>query len=297
MKLIVLIMAISIAILASSCSTFSNSRDNSRGVANTEQDYLKANAAVDNYFADQNFFNRLVRVEHYSVQFYEAMPDKGNAKKALLKQFITDLHQTILVLAADSNNKTDILNSWIPSTQIPGFNEKIKILGKLVQSAKVMDRMGIYLTASGVFEADSQPLDFYYTALTRVMYGIENELRNLVLIYPPEMKDTDENEAKLKYTKNMATDIRNNMRKVFQSNKNSNYKKLDQYFKKLSMAINVEEAKKLIKTTDFQYAKNVMQNLHIMNSGDIDGFQDEIDLTVATKFNFQMINELITSLR
>ena len=40
-----------------------------------------------------------------------------------------------------------------------------------------------------------------------------------------------------------------------------------------------------------------LKDLHIMNSQDIEGFEDEIEITLSTKFSFEMIHELLSSVR
>lgn len=268
----------------------------SRSVASDEK-YL--NLAFDRYFANQNFYIRLVRMELLAKQLEGVMPEKGHAKKALVAQFIADLHRAVALLAADNVAVTSKYSSWIPSAQENGFNEKIRVLGKVLQSSKVMDRLGIYLTASGVFDEDNYGQTFYFNLIDRALYEIDGQLRNLVMVYPPEAKDADENEAKLQYTKSLAGEVRLNLRKVIPSVNSVEYKKLDALLQRISKMSNISQsqAQKLMNSPDFKYTKQVLSQVQLISSGDILGFEDQQDATIATKFNFEMINELISSVR
>ncbi len=175
--------------------------------------------------------------------------------------------------------------------------EKIHMMGQVVQSLNVMDRMGIYLTASGVIDPDSALEDYYYTFISRAVYNIDSELRNQMLLYPPEVKDANENNAKLAYAKTLANDIRIALRHNFQSNKVLDIKRMDRALLQIYGVQGVQQAKQLSANAEYKYLASSMSGLHISNSSDIAGFDDEVETTLSTKFSFEMINQLVTSLR
>ncbi|MEQ1723959.1 MAG: hypothetical protein ABL930_12345 [Pseudobdellovibrio sp.] len=252
-------------------------------------------SAYNTYFADGNTYHRIAKVEAIAKQLHSVMPDKGHPKKKLVQQFLSDVRREALFLSALPGSADDIANSWVPSAQLAQFKEKIMSLGRVAQSYKIMSRAGIILTASGVFETDSNSQDFYLSLLDRATYEIENTLRDLMLVYLPEIKDAQDNDAKINYSKGLANDIRNNLRKVLQP-KSLEYKKVDAVLNKISKS-NAIQAKKLIKTSEFLSAKSLLQNSERTISGDIEGFDDEVDTVISTRLNIVLINELISSTR
>lgn len=251
----------------------------SRGIA-TSRDYI--DNAYNSYFLGTDKFQQIKKIEAVIKQLHAVMSDIGHSKKKLVGQFLADTHKEISLLEPNTKRtEAQLLMS----------------LGRINASYKIMSLMGIYLTASGVFEKDTDDEDYYLGLLDRATSDIEKQLNTALYIYKPENKEEDENNARLRYTGSLANEIRNNLYKVFPDTKNPNYRRADQYFNKVAKLTSVDEAKKLIKTSDFQYVRNILQNIQIINSGDIDGFQSDVDLTVATQFNFAMINELITGAR
>lgn len=268
-----------------------NQNIHSRYVAS---DYV--DTAYKKFFADGNYYIRTAKVEAIAKELLTVMPYKGHPKRKLVEQFVTDVGNEVLYLSNLSEGPEDKSNAWLPMAGLPQFKEKIMSLGRVAQSYKIMTRAGIYLTASGVFETDSSHQDFYLSLLDRATYEIETGLRDLILVYRPEYKEADENNSKINYSKKLASDVRNNLRKVLEP-KSADYKKVDAVLSKISKAVNTAQAKKLIKTADFISARSIMQAANNINSGDIEGFQDDMDTTISTKFNLELINELILSTR
>lgn len=260
-------------VFVSGCTTFQSEvmvppRGLASNSAYVEQAYQK-------FFEGANNFEKIEKIETLTSQFYAAMPEKGHAKKMLVRQFLSDIQRV----------KTEDINSDI-----------FHALGRILASYKIMSRLGIYLTASGVFEAESSENEYYFAFLDRVMADIETQLRNSFLIYRPEDRVSDENNARLFFINKLAAEVRQGLTKVFPGAKNP-HRKLDQLFMQLSKVSEVGIAKRLSYTGDFISAAAILNDLHIVNSGEIDGFQDEVELTLATKFNFGMINELLSAVR
>jgi hypothetical protein len=290
------IFAVAAMLIFSGCATVSSVPvPPERNVASNEH----LDLAYNRYFKNQNFYMRLVRLEMLTQQLQDVMPEKGHAKKALVQQFESDLHAAVMALAADGTAVSSKFKSWIPSAQESGFNEKVRVLGKVLQSSKVMDRMGIYLTSSGVFDEDSFGQAFYFDLIGRALAEIDTELRNLVLVYPPEMKDADENQAKLSYAKGLAIRVRSNLRKVMPAVNSANFKRVDSYMKRLSSIgqLNPSEAQRIVDSADFKFVQGVLSQVQPTTSGDIQGFEDQVDSTVATKFGFEMISQLLSTVR
>lgn len=291
------IFAVAAALIFSGCVSVNNVPvPPDRKVASDDQ-YM--DLAFNRYFKDQNFYTRLVRIEMLSQQLQGAMPVTGHAKKALVHQFELDVHHAVAALAADKASVNSKAKGWIPSTQENGFNEKIHLLGKVLQSSNVMDRMGIYLTASGVFDEDTVGQAFYFDLIARAMASIDAEIRNLVLVYPPEMKDADENFAKLTYAKGLASRIRSNLRRVIPAVNSANYKRIDLTVKRIGEVrqIDAAQAQRILNSADFKYVQSVLSQVQPTNSGDIQGFEDQVDASVSTKFSFEMIDQLMASVR
>ena len=295
MKRMILVIAGVVAL--SGCTTFNSVPvPPDRHVASDDQ-YL--NLAFNRYFANQNFFTRLVRIESLAQQLIAAMPEKGSAKKRLVQQFTRDLHQVTAALVNDKISADSKYYAWAPSTQEAGFNEKVRLLGKVVQSSRIMDRMGIYLTASGIFEDDTYGENFYFNLIARALYEIDSEMNKLVLVYPPEMKESDENEAKINYAKSLAGEIRLNLHKIMPRVNSPDYKKMDSFLQKLASmnAADTGTILKLSSSSDFKFAQSILSQVQLTNSGDILGFEDQVETTIATKFSFEMIHQLVTSVR
>ena len=295
MKRMILVIAGVVAL--SGCTTFNRVPvPPDRHVASDDQ-YLIL--AFNRYFANQNFFTRLVRIESLAQQLIAAMPEKGSAKKGLVQQFTRDLHQVIAALVNDKATAESKYHAWTPSTQEAGFKERVHLLGKVVQSSKVMDRMGIYLTASGIFEDDTYGENFYFNLIARALYEIDTEMNKLVLVYPPEMKEADENEAKINYAKSLAGEIRLNLHKILPAVNSPDYKKMDSFLQKLAGVNGADSGsiQKLSKSSDYNFAKSILSQVQLTNSGDILGFEDQVETTIGTKFNFEMIHQLVTSIR
>jgi hypothetical protein len=292
------------ATVVSGCTTFNkpsfkslvpvppseNIKNDSRDIASGYVD-----SAYSNYFAKGNTYQRVEKIEAIAKKLYAAMPDKGHPKKKLVEQFLFDVRREVLFLAALPESREDKANSWLPTAQQAQFKEKIMSLGRVAQSYKIMSRAGIILTASGVFETDSNSQDFYLSLLDRATFEIENSLKDLLLVYLPENKDAQSNDAKINYSKSLASDIRNNLRKILQP-KSAEYKKVDAILNKISKS-NAVQAKKLIKTSEFLWAKSIIQNNERTLSSDIEGFNDQVDIVISTGLNILLINELISSIR
>ncbi|MBY0554526.1 hypothetical protein K2P97_08355 [bacterium] len=293
------------ALFLSGCTTFNNAANisglpvppeqtlnvHSRFIASTyvEEAYAK-------YFADGNFYQRVAKIEAVAKQLLSVMPDKGHPKRKLVEQFVSDARKEIIYLGSIQSSVSDKSNSFLPSAQLDQYNAKIQSLGRLTQSYKIMNRAGIYLTASGVFEEDSSNQDFYLSILDRSTYEIENGLRELVLVYKPEDKDAQENNAKMNYSRSLAQDTRNSIRRVLEV-KSAEYKKVDAVLASVARLSSSNLAKKLVRTVEFTNARNILKAANNINSGDIEGFQDDMDTTISTKFNLELINELILSTR
>ena len=252
----------------------------------------------EQYFASGNYLAKLNKVNNLAKQFLANMPAEGHAKKRLVKQFVSDLNRSIAELSAYKDANAERYATWVPKNTVDtNYNAKIRILGGVVQSSKVMDLMGIYLTASGVIEPDSAVDDYYYSMLARAVGQIDNEISKLGLAYLPEHKEQDENNARLRYAKRLGNDVRVAVKKGFQSNKKIDAKRVDRVLQLLSRANTLQQAHLLLKSADYRYTQTAMQGLHIMNSQDISGFDNEVELTLATKFSFEMIHELISKVR
>lgn len=252
----------------------------------------------EQYFASGNYLAKLNKVNNLAKQFLANMPENGHAKKRLVKQFVSDLNRSIAELAAYKDTNTERYTTWVPkNTTDANYKSKIRILGGVVQSSKVMDHMGIYLTASGVIEPDSAVDDYYYTMIARAVGQIDSEISKTGLAYLPEHKEQDENNARLRYAKRLGNDVRSSIRKSFQANKAIDTKRVDRVLILLSKASTLQQANVLLKSPDYRYTQTAMQGLHIMNSQDIAGFEDEVELTLSTKFSFEMIHELISKVR
>lgn len=249
------------------------------------------------YFSQGNYFAKLGKINEVAKSLLAVMPDKGSAKKRLVQQFVVDLNKVVAQLGADTESISEKSNRWLPSTQGSGFAEKIILMSQVVESQRVMDRMGIYLTSSDVIDPDNATEDYYYTLIAKAVYEIDNLTRSLTLIYPPEKKAELENAARLRYTRKLAGDVRVNLKKSFDSNKALNRKRIDKVLRQISSSSTLKQAAQFKNSNDYKYAQEALKDLHIMNSQDIDGFEDEIELTLATKFSFEMINELISSVR
>lgn len=293
------------ALFLSGCTTF-NIAGNNSGVPVPPDETLNvhsrfvASTYVDEkyaqYFADGNFYQRVAKIEAAAKQLLAVMPDKGHPKRKLVEQFVVDAHKEVIHLGSIQSTASDKSNSFLPSAQLPNYNEKILSLGRVVQSYKIMNRAGIYLTASGVFETDSNNQDFYLSILDRATYEIESGLRDLMLVYKPEDKDAQENDSKLNYSRALAQDTRNSIRKILEP-KSAEYKKVDAVLRTVANVSSADVAKKVVKTLEFANARSILQTANSINSGDIEGFQDDVDTTLSTKFNLELINELILSTR
>lgn len=252
----------------------------------------------DQYFASGNYLTKLNKINSLAKQFLAGMPENGHAKKRLVKQFVSDLNRSIAELSAYKDSNTERYTTWVPkNTADANYKAKIRILGGVVQSSKVMDHMGIYLTASGVIEPDSAVDDYYYTMIARAVGQIDSEISKTGLAYLPEDKEQDENNARLRYAKRLGNDVRATIRKSFQSNKAIDTKRVDRVLVLLSRASTLQQAHVLLRSPDYRYTQSAMQGLHIMNSQDIAGFEHEVELTLSTKFSFEMIHELISKVR
>ena len=252
----------------------------------------------EQYFASGNYLAKLNKVNNLAKQFLANMPVEGHAKKRLVKQFVSDLNRSIAELTEYKDASSERYPTWVPkNTADANYKAKIRILGGVVQSSKVMDQMGIYLSASGVIEPDSAVDDYYYSMLARAIGQIDSEVSKTGLAYLPENKEQDENNSRLRYAKRLGNDVRVTIRKSFQSNKAIDTKRVDRVLLLLSRASTLQQANILLKSSDYRYTQTAMQGLHIMNSNDISGFENEVELTLSTKFSFEMIHELISKVR
>jgi hypothetical protein len=266
---------------------------NSRAVASENIDQQ-----FNEYFIVGNFQIKLKKTLAIAKQFLASMPDKGHAKKRLVKQFVFDLTRVTNELDNKTLVKAENNHFWLPlNTRHPEYISTVRLIGSVVQSGKIMQQMGIYLSASGVVEEDSASDRYYFEMLARALSELESEISKLVIAYPPEQKNTDENNARLQYVKRLANEIRTGIRKNFQSNNTLDIKKIDRIMLQLAHSITLKQANLLLKNSDYIYTKSVMADLHISDSQDIMGFEEDVDLTLATKFSFSLINELISKVR
>lgn len=301
MKTILVIMGV--FLLLAGCSTNTkNSFELPQSINETNESPNRQIAAdqIDQryniYFSEGNYFIKLKKVADVAKHLHSIMPEKASAKKRLVAQFSRDVSQAVALLAVDKISTNERYTTWVP--MLPNQRmEKVQILGKVVQSFKVMSRMGIYLTSSGVIDPDSVSEDYYHTFLEKAVSQIDEGSRGLTLIYSIEKREEHENEAKLNYAKTLALDSRSVLRRSFQTINRLDIKRIDKVLKQIHTAQNIQQTKVIIDSADYKFVLSSIKLLHIVNSSDITGFEDEVDMTLRTKFSLEMINYLLTSVR
>lgn len=262
-----------------------------RDVASTAA-YVQS--SYNSYFSGQNFYQRLAKLENLTARLHAVMPDKGHPKKNLVGRFLTDLQRERAALPATSGD--DRALSWMPSAGGASYSEKIQALGRVAASYRIMTRMGIYLTASGVFDEDSADEDFYLSLLDRATGDIESGLRGLVLVYKPEDRERDEAVSRLSYAGTLASGVRLALPRAY-PDRGVTYRRLDGFFQRLEAAArsggpDPAPLRALLRSAEGRAIGRTLKELHVMNSGDILGFRDEMDLTISTKFGYEMIRQL-----
>lgn len=270
----------------------------SRSVA-SQQEYLQT--SYNNYYSGQNFYQRIDKLENLVAQLHGLMPEKGHAKKRLLAKHLIDIRQQKKYIESLSSNNSGALSKisvgWLPAPRSSQYSEKLQALGKIVASYKVMNQMGIYLTQAGVFDGDTRNEDFYLSLLNKSIGDIEGQLNQLPTAYRVEVKEAAENTARLEYSHHLANGVRFNLPRAFQSSPQTQYRRLDSFFKRVAQTDNLARIKSLLRSEEGRFAQQTLKGLHIMNSGDIQGFEDEVDLTLSTKFGLEMIQQLVASAR
>lgn len=261
------------------------------------RDVASNEAYVENayriYFNGQNFYQRVIKLENIAAQLHSVMPEKGHAKKKLVARFLADVRLQKNQMHGLSSTGAERRNSWLPSSENAHYSQHVRALGRIAASYKIMSRMGIYLSASGVFDADAAQEDFYLSLLDRATDEIERSLQTVVLVYKPEDKEADEAAAKLNYARFLASDVRMALTRVYPG-RGTEYRRLDGFFRQVERA-DRSETRQLIRGREGRFVQSKLKTLHVMNSGDIQGFAEEMDLTISTKFGFEMIHQLVAS--
>ncbi len=296
-----LLSVIALGIFFTGCTTFNNQlpapqaampTENSRNVAQAF-DYLEQQ--YTNYFAAAPFYERLLRLEKMTIALHDLMEESGNSKKKFVAQFQKDLRKELNAIGRFPSSATDKAASWLPSEQPDpaNYRDKVLALGRVEQSFAILNESSAFLDRSGVFEKDGRIENFYLSLIGRAAVEINLGLQEAV-VYKPEIKLAQLNGARLKHSKKIVVEIREAMRKVFPSVRDPQYVKTDLFFDRVAKTSSIEQIRTLIRSNDFVLAKNIMQDVQLINSGEINGFQDQVDLTLATKFNFQMLVKLVT---
>ncbi|AGH94715.1 hypothetical protein [Pseudobdellovibrio exovorus] len=279
-----------------------DSRTDSRTVA-SQQEYLQS--SYNSYYSGQNFYQRIGKLENLVAQLHSLMPEKGHAKKRLLAKHLMDIRQQKKYLESLSSTSSESSVGWLPAARSgqgnsqhrEQYSEKLQALGKIVASYKVMNQMGIYLSQVGLFDGDTRNEDFYLSLLNKSIGDIEGQLSQLPTAYRVETKEAAENTARLEYSHHLANGVRFNLPRALQSNPQAQSRKLDGFFKRVAHAESLSRIKSLLRSEDGRLAQQTLKSLHVTNSGDIQGFEDEVDLTLSTKFGLEMIQQLVASAR
>lgn len=264
---------------------------------NSIRDVASSEAYVQNayrtYFNGQNFYQRVAKLENITAQLHSVMPEKGHAKKKLVARFLADVRSQKSTLQNLPSTSAERQNSWLPSPRNAHYAQQVRSMGRVAASYKIMSRMGIYLTASGVFDADSGQEDFYLSLLDRASDELERSLRTIMLVYKPEDAEADVSAARLNYARFLASDVRLALMRVYPA-RGSEYRRLDNFFRQIETA-NSSQTRQLVGGREGRFAESKLKTLHVMNSGDIQGFAEEVDLTISTKFGFEMIRQLVAA--
>lgn len=295
-----------IAYLISGCSTFDNIREipllpisesTSSEKTNIRQTASESEVDVwyNKYIEKQSPYGRLFVLEYSVIKpLYDSLPEKGHPRKKLLKQFLQEYCKQVAVIA-DNSELQNYSRSWLPARGVDD-SAIINSLDNIVMSYQLINLAGIYLTSAGVFEKETQKENVYYSVLDRSVKEMSNELKQRLFFGKPEEKDIFKNELRLRYTRDLVTDIRLTLPKVMPI-KNVVYRKLDRFFKELGRVNNVQKAKKMLNSSDFVYAEKILNEMQPIYSGEIDGFEDEINLEIQTKYYLGMTRVLLSGLR
>lgn len=269
------------------CLIFGCSSINSRQIAGYEEKNLSHRGLIAG----------LRNLTSLSQHLFEIIPEKGHPKKILIDKFISDLKINLNKIEQLSIGVNDLSSSWIPSEQHPKRAEIILVLGEIVQSYTVMNQLGVYLTSSGVMDEDSKDQEYYFNLLAKTVEEVDSQISRNILLYQSEDKEAQQQLAKLKYSQFLASVVRENLSKVITRNNKNIFIRVDRAFKEVETLTDTEKAKDFVNTKYWIFAKDYLSQLSIEGSSDIDGFQDDVDLTLKTKFGSSMIHFLFESLR
>lgn len=247
------------------------------------------------YIEKQSPFARLYILETSVIKpLYDSLPEKAHPRKKLLGQFLQEFRAQFALVSNEPSIQV-YTQGWLPARG-NDITNIIKSLDHIILAYDVMNLMGIYLTSAGVFEKETQKENIYYSIIERALKEMNDEMKQRMSFNKPELIDAIKNNLKLKYTRDLVTDIRINLPKTMPT-KNEVYRKLDRFFKELGSVNSNEKAKKLLTSSDFRYAEKALRNLPLVNSGEIDGYDDEINLEVTTKYYLGMTRVLLSGLR
>lgn len=282
-------VALSICLFIFGCSSVDK-----RQVAN-QQDYLEQ--SYQNYFSQKGYLLRLEKLIALTNHLLEEMPDKGHPKKSLVEKFSSDLKKSSEKIKKISLGINDLGTSWMPSDKNPKAKEIASALGEIVQSYSVMNRLGVYLTASGVMQEDTSEQEFYFNLVAKSIDEMDLEISKNILVYNTDQAQAQLQKAKIDYMQFLAALGRENLSKVISRNHRNLFGRLDQTFKELETLNDAEKVKNFSKSRTWIFTKNYLNNLSIEGSSEIDGFQDDIDRSLKTKFGSNMIQFIFESLR
>lgn len=275
-------LVLSICLVIFSCSSF-----NARQVAGYDE----------NNFGNQSIKKGLDQLISLSNHLNQSIPEKGHPKKQLIEKFIADLIINSEKIKQFSAGVNDLNPSWIPSPQHPNRKEIVLALGEIVQSYSVMNQLGIYLTATGVMDGDSIDQENLFNLLAKAVDEVELQISKNILLYQPEDVEAQLQMAKLSYSQFLASVVRGNLSKVISRNNKNLFVRVDRTFKELETLNDSEKAKDFSKSRTWIYVNGNLSGLTTEGSSEIDGFQDDVDLMLKTKFASNMIQVLFESLR
>lgn len=247
------------------------------------------------YIEKQSPYGRLYILESSVIKpLFDSLPEKGHPRKKLLGQFLQQYRAQFALISNESSAQV-YSQGWLPARGTDSSNF-IKSYDHIMAAYEVMNTMGIYLTSAGVFEKESQKANVHYSIIERALKEISDEIKMRISFNKPESIDTIKNNLKLKYSRELVGDIRISLPKVM-STKNAVYRKLDRFFKELGSLKTVDKSKKMLASSDFSYAEKALRNPPLLNSGEIDGYEDEFNLEVTTKYYLDMVRILLSGLR
>lgn len=247
----------------------------------------------ENYLQRGNFFERLKNIKLVAQSLYGVLPEQGDARKRLVGQFIDDVQKQVVVLARMDGSADDPYSYWIPSESLPKFKEKIDRIGKVVQSGRVMEKLGIYLSASKVLNKPSATEDFYLHLIAKALSEIDLQFKDVsVAVYSVEDRETNYREAQFAYAQDLAIKARMNLKRVFSKEQKQIVERIDQLLLKIQSEDSTASVKTMLKSGDWAFTKTNLANLNLQKSTDVDGINDEFERTISTKFGFEMIQYL-----